>query len=629
MGCTRGDVRTVAAVDGKQVGGERSSGTDASCEGQGVGSSPAGNCCQCSAPGYCEFRGRRVNKLLWDKCQAGHCDAVTRLLLGAEASSLPAIQQKMVSTVGTQIREVIERAIGRSLSCRDCLGYLSNLNVQTTHDHEAIVKYLSANFPWPIEWREKNTRRREAISALIAPVVPAPVVDVVKTLEYPLKFVTTVQVAVRVAKRSTPRWHETVASIKSAGFSDPLLYCEPDAGVPGNVVWPEKKGPIGSFKAMCLDLLESTTAEWFLLCEDDIALSLHTADYLRKFNLTNEVYSLYTAATRQQDNPQWSEVKLPLIGSLALLMRRSTLQTITETSQWAKWPKHDCVDQLVYRACAEKNIPLLTHNPSIVQHTGDTAAIYTDRKLTGNRVAKDWTLNGLWTPPLVTVITPTGDRPEAFSLCEKWMSQQTYTGKIQWIVVDDGVQPTTCTMGQERIQERPIEKHSLCRNLRAAIPRVEGEYIFIVEDDDYYAPHYLSTMVGRLQRADLVGEFGAKYYYLRHQSYRHNHSSEHHASLCRTGMTRNVLETLRRCAEGCHPSVDLRLWRAWKGSTFSWRDADGTQSLCVGIKGVEGRQSRGWRPSKNAVYDTGFATLRKWVGPDAASIYQGIMQRVQ
>lgn len=530
-----------------------------------------------------------------------------------------------VSKVGTQIKEIIEKEIDRTLTCADCLGYLNRLNTQTTHDHEAIVKYLSSQFPWPSDWRQKNTRRREAISALIAPVVPAPE-QLTPAFNPPLKFVTEIQAAVRIAKRATPRWQETIASLTAAGFGKPRTYCEPDSGVSGDVVWPEQKGPIESFKAMCFDLLQASSAEWFILCEDDLVVSSHAADYVRTFDLTNEVLSLYTASTRQQEKPQWSTIRLPLIGSLSLLMRRSTLQAITQTSEWEKWAKHDCVDQLVHRALKEIDAPLLTHNPSIVQHTGDTAAIYADRKLTGNRIAKDWTQDGPWNPPLITVITPTGDRPEAFTLCERWMSQQTYTGQIQWIVVDDGIEPTQCTMGQQYIRERPIEKHSLCRNLRAAIPHVQGECVFVVEDDDYYAPHYVSTMVGRLHRSDLVGEFGAKYYYLRHKSFRHNHETENHASLCRTGMTRAVLDTLTQCAQGSHPSVDLRLWRTWKGSTFTWRDADGTQSLCVGIKGVEGRQSRGWKPTHNAVRDAGLQTLRKWVGNDAAEFYRNMMK---
>jgi hypothetical protein len=79
-----------------------------------------------------------------------------------------------ISTVGTKLREIIQAEIGRKLTCSDCFGYLSKLNTQVNHDHEVIVKYLSAEFPWPSSWRERHSNRREAISALIAPIVPKP-----------------------------------------------------------------------------------------------------------------------------------------------------------------------------------------------------------------------------------------------------------------------------------------------------------------------------------------------------------------------------------------------------------------------------------------------------------------------
>lgn len=79
-----------------------------------------------------------------------------------------------LSTIGTQIREIIEAELGRKLTCTDCLGFLRGLNQQANHDHDAIVKHLSGHFPWPAEWRAKSTHRRDAISQLIAPVVPAP-----------------------------------------------------------------------------------------------------------------------------------------------------------------------------------------------------------------------------------------------------------------------------------------------------------------------------------------------------------------------------------------------------------------------------------------------------------------------
>jgi glycosyltransferase involved in cell wall biosynthesis len=197
------------------------------------------------------------------------------------------------------------------------------------------------------------------------------------------------------------------------------------------------------------------------------------------------------------------------------------------------------------------------------------------------------------------------------------MRQQSYTGPVQWIVVDDGETPTTCTMSQEYIREQPIKAHSLCRNMRAAIPRINGDVVLIIEDDDYYHPHYVSTMVGRLQHADLVGEFGAKYYYIRHNKWRHRHDRENHASLCRTGITRAVIPTLAECSIGNHPSIDLRLWSDWKGSTLWWKDIDGTQSLCVGIKGVKGRQSCGWKPVRDAQRDQDREILRRWIGEDA------------
>lgn len=81
------------------------------------------------------------------------------------------------STVGTQLRKIIENEIGNKLGCGQCLGYLRGLNQQATHDHDAIVKYLSAEVPWPADWRAKHPKgvRASRISELIAPVVPAPV----------------------------------------------------------------------------------------------------------------------------------------------------------------------------------------------------------------------------------------------------------------------------------------------------------------------------------------------------------------------------------------------------------------------------------------------------------------------
>lgn len=83
------------------------------------------------------------------------------------SESAPSTQ---VSTVGTEIRAIIESEIGRQLSCGDCIGYLRRLNEQETHDTADIVQHLYANFPWPAEWREQHKTpdaRREAIAVIV------------------------------------------------------------------------------------------------------------------------------------------------------------------------------------------------------------------------------------------------------------------------------------------------------------------------------------------------------------------------------------------------------------------------------------------------------------------------------
>lgn len=84
----------------------------------------------------------------------------------------------------------------------------------------------------------------------------------------------------------------------------------------------------------------------------------------------------------------------------------------------------------------------------------------------------------------LTVLTPTGSRPEAFALCEKWMARQTYKGAIQWICADDGDVPTRFTMGQKVIyRDAKPGVVTLADNLLAAIGHVEGEKVVVVEDD--------------------------------------------------------------------------------------------------------------------------------------------------
>src|ERR1017187_2413419 len=94
----------------------------------------------------------------------------------------------------------------------------------------------------------------------------------------------------------------------------------------------------------------------------------------------------------------------------------------------------------------------------------------------------------------ISIITETGARPEAIALCLKYVQRQSYTGPLQWIVVDDGV---TATEAPSLLREgwlvtylRPESQpgqNTLARNLLMALPEVLYEKVLVFEDDDWYS----------------------------------------------------------------------------------------------------------------------------------------------
>ena len=43
---------------------------------------------------------------------------------------------------------------------------------------------------------------------------------------------------------------------------------------------------------------------------------------------------------------------------------------------------------------------------------------------------------------MIALITPTGARERQIQLCAQWMKQQTYTGDVTWIIVDEAIPVT-------------------------------------------------------------------------------------------------------------------------------------------------------------------------------------------
>ena len=223
---------------------------------------------------------------------------------------------------------------------------------------------------------------------------------------------------------------------------------------------------------------------------------------------------------------------------------------------------------------------------------------------------------------MLTLLTATGCRPEAWAITEQLMLAQDYAGPVRWVIVDDGEKPQPITFEREGwtlevIRPAPFWKagqNTQARNLSAGLAVISNDdRVLIIEDDDHVKPTYLRAMNAMLDKADLVGESFARYYNVKTRHYRQL-SNAMHASLCSTAVKGGAIEALRR---ECKPGVqfiDLNLWRNFKGSKLLQRNG-----LVTGIKGMSGRGGigMGHKPDFHGIKDEDGALLRELIGQDA------------
>lgn len=215
----------------------------------------------------------------------------------------------------------------------------------------------------------------------------------------------------------------------------------------------------------------------------------------------------------------------------------------------------------------------------------------------------------------ITIITPTGGRPQAFALLARWVARQTYRGSIQWLCVDDVSPAMPCPPGVQVIYPTPLwepGQNTQARNLLAALPHVRHDRIAILEDDDWISPSYLETLAARLEQAPLVGEQRARYYNVGTREY-HIYSNLKHSSLGQTGFRREMLPAFEEILKAGAKFLDIELFRRHRGALFP------PSGIHVGMKGMPGRPGigTGHRPHAGWANDKDLVTLDLWIGEDA------------
>jgi len=233
---------------------------------------------------------------------------------------------------------------------------------------------------------------------------------------------------------------------------------------------------------------------------------------------------------------------------------------------------------------------------------------------------------------LVTLITCTGNRPDAWELCQKFMFRQTIFKQlnVEWLVVDDGDTAVKLQSSVQRLIRGPktweegINTHRL--NMDLALATAKGEFIFVVEDDDFYKPNYLEVMLELLQHFEVVGEGNAKYYNVSVPGYKTMHNREH-CSLCQTALRASQKDRLYKAVNSGELFFDIVFWRSViedEVSSCIFTDKD----LCIGMKGLPGRTGIGVghrKEKKDFYFDPKYKKLVEWLGQDA-ELYKPFMK---
>jgi hypothetical protein len=187
------------------------------------------------------------------------------------------------------------------------------------------------------------------------------------------------------------------------------------------------------------------------------------------------------------------------------------------------------------------------------------------------------------------VITPTGDRPECFELCKKYINYQTVRPDL-WIIVDDGVREADLSgieVPYMYIRRDPTLKdrvHTLKENMLLALEHVnDQDMVYIFEDDDYYSPYYIDTMLCYFNH-DLIGLACPLVYHIGINKY-YASLAESTTSFARTAFKGKIKDRLIAICNSKDYIIDSELWRP---------DSDKSlivlrEILHVSIKGMPGR----------------------------------------
>jgi len=106
---------------------------------------------------------------------------------------------------------------------------------------------------------------------------------------------------------------------------------------------------------------------------------------------------------------------------------------------------------------------------------------------------------------LVSIITPTYNRAHYINVLYEFVLSQTYPN-VEWIIYDDSDQVNTFLQQKTSSNIKYIhvsDRMSVGQKRNALIEKASGEFIVQFDDDDFYAPEYITKLMGKMLSDDL------------------------------------------------------------------------------------------------------------------------------
>jgi glycosyltransferase involved in cell wall biosynthesis len=116
------------------------------------------------------------------------------------------------------------------------------------------------------------------------------------------------------------------------------------------------------------------------------------------------------------------------------------------------------------------------------------------------------------TAPLVSIITPTFNRPQYLPILTKFVLDQSISD-FEWLILDDSPTPSEFMRGisdPRIIYEHAQGKRTAGSKRNYLIQKARADIIAQFDDDDFYGPNYLSNMMSEMHEndTDIVKFFG-------------------------------------------------------------------------------------------------------------------------